>query len=92
MLICLLGNLYIPPYLICKHFYRFLLFLLQILYHESACETSVFEAFTFIQFTLFTTEVRQYDTGLIKELLNNSIAHMDFSSGAGFISMSLRIL
>lgn len=33
------------------------------------------------QMTLFTTEVLQYDDGLIKELLNNCIAHMDYTLG-----------
>lgn len=33
------------------------------------------------QLTLFTTEVQQYDEGLIKELLNNCIAHQDYSLG-----------
>ena len=31
--------------------------------------------------TLFTTETQQYDVRLVKELLNNSIAHMDYTSG-----------
>lgn len=31
--------------------------------------------------TLFTTETEQYDTDLVKELLNNCVAHMDYTSG-----------
>ena len=31
--------------------------------------------------TLFTTETYQYDASLIKELLNNCIAHMDYTTG-----------
>jgi len=31
--------------------------------------------------TLFTTETQQYDASLLKELLNNCIAHMDYTSG-----------
>jgi ATP-dependent DNA helicase RecG len=31
--------------------------------------------------TLFTTETHQYDSSLLKELLNNAIAHMDYTIG-----------
>jgi len=33
------------------------------------------------QMTLFPTETLQYDTSLLRELLNNCIAHQDYSSG-----------
>ena len=31
--------------------------------------------------TLFTTETQQYDASLLKELLNNCVAHMDYTTG-----------